>query len=338
VPYIAAHPIEFQTLGQWASSEGGLGPVETTMLVALPEIDGATNPTVFGGRHSPEGCNGCSYNCPRSSDSKAMAPCLERIDSLVEKTKRLAMLRRKANAEKKVGIVLFGFPPNAGAIGTAAYLSVFESLFNTLTRMKAEGYAVEVPASVDDLRNAVLHGNAKQYGQEANVAAHVDADTIVRSTPPLKVIESVWGPAPGKIQSDGRGVFVLGQHFGNVFVGVQPTFGYEGDPMRLLFEKGFAPTHAFTQFYMWLKNTYAGRCAAAFRDAWRAGVHAGQAGGPWRARLARPADRRVAERLSLRLQQPVRGDAGQAAVERGDDHASDPAAGGLRASTRVWRS
>jgi magnesium chelatase subunit H len=49
---------------------------------------------------------------------------------------------------------------------------------------------------------------------------------------------------------------VLGQHFGNVFVGVQPTFGYEGDPMRLLFEKGFAPTHAFTQFYMWLKNTY----------------------------------------------------------------------------------
>jgi magnesium chelatase subunit H len=38
---------------------------------------------------------------------------------------------------------------------------------------------------------------------------------------------------------------------------VQPTFGYEGDPMRLLFEKGFAPTHAFTQFYMWLKNTYA---------------------------------------------------------------------------------
>jgi magnesium chelatase subunit H len=49
---------------------------------------------------------------------------------------------------------------------------------------------------------------------------------------------------------------VLGQHFGNVFVGVQPTFGYEGDPMRLLFEKGFAPTHAFTQFYMWLKNTF----------------------------------------------------------------------------------
>ena len=256
VPYIAAHPIEFQTLGQWAASEGGLGPVETTMLVALPEIDGATNPTVFGGRHGIDGCTGCAHMCPGRSDCKAMAPCHERIASLVEKTRRLALLRRKANAEKKVGIVLFGFPPNAGAIGTAAYLSVFESLYNALQALKAQGYAVAVPASVDALRAAVLQGNSRQYGQEANVAALVDADTIVRSSPHLAAIEEVWGPAPGKIQSDGRGVFVLGQSFGNVFVGVQPSFGYEGDPMRLLFERGFAPTHAFATFYLWLRNTF----------------------------------------------------------------------------------
>jgi len=51
VPYLAAHPLEFQTLDQWSRSGSGLGPVETTMLVALPELDGATNPTVFAGRH-----------------------------------------------------------------------------------------------------------------------------------------------------------------------------------------------------------------------------------------------------------------------------------------------
>ena len=101
-----------------------------------------------------------------------------------------------------------------------------------------------------------LSGNAAHYGQPANVAAFVDADTIVRNTTHLAEIESVWGPAPGKVQSDGRRVFVLGQQFGNVFVGLQPTFGYEGDPMRLLFERGFAPTHAFVQFYLWLRNTF----------------------------------------------------------------------------------
>ncbi|WP_375227359.1 magnesium chelatase subunit H [Roseobacter sp. S98] len=256
IPYVAAHPLEFQTLNQWAESAQGLGPIETTMLIALPELDGATNPTVFAGRHGEAGCQGCAHRCANVSDAKAMAPCPERIDSLVEKTLRLAKLRRMERAEQRVGIVLFGFPPNAGATGTAAYLDVFRSLFNTLIRLMAEGYTVDVPSSVEDLRAAVLQGNAAQYGQEANVAAHVSADTIVRTTPPLAEVEAVWGPAPGRVQSDGRGVFVLGQQFGNVFVGVQPAFGYEGDPMRLLFEKGFAPTHAFVAFYLWLRNTF----------------------------------------------------------------------------------
>jgi magnesium chelatase subunit H len=260
VPYLAAHPLEFQTLGQWADSAGGLGPVETTMLIALPEIDGATNPTVFGGRHGPGGCKGCDRGCGRGAgcagEAKAMAPCPERIESLAEKAERLARLRARPNAEKKVAVVLFGFPPNAGAVGTAAYLSVFESLHATLSRMSDDGYDVEVPETVDDLRAAILAGNAAQFGQEANVAGHVDAETIVRGTPHLKEIEAVWGPAPGRVQSDGRGVFVLGRHFGNVFVGVQPAFGWEGDPMRLLFEQGFAPTHAFSAFYLWLRETW----------------------------------------------------------------------------------
>lgn len=256
VPYLAAHPLEFQTLGQWAASGGGLGPVETTMLVALPEIDGATNPTVFAGRHGQDGCQGCGHLCQSTTDCKAMSPCHERIASLAEKAARMVRLRRTQNADKKVGVVLFGFPPNAGAAGTAAYLGVFESLHNTLIAMKNDGYTLTVPETVDDLREAVLKGNAATYGQPANVAALVTAEHIVKNTPPLNVIEAVWGPAPGRIQSDGRGVFVLGQQFGNVFVGLQPTFGYEGDPMRLLFERGFAPTHAFVQFYMWLRNTF----------------------------------------------------------------------------------
>ena len=254
VPYLAAQPLEFQTLGQWAESAQGLGPVETTMLVALPELDGATNPTVFAGRHGDNGCRGCALACRGGSATRAMAPCPERIERLVARARKAALLRRKANADKTVAIVLYGFPPNAGAVGTAAYLSVFESLWNTLSAMQRDGYAVEVPASVDALRDAVLGGNAAQYGQEANVAAHVTADRIVAETPWLSEIEASWGPAPGRIRSDGRGVFILGARLGRVFVGVQPAFGIEGDPMRLLFEKGFAPSHAFVQFYRWLRT------------------------------------------------------------------------------------
>ncbi|MEM6387752.1 MAG: magnesium chelatase subunit H [Pseudomonadota bacterium] len=249
LPYIAAHPLEFQTLGQWNKSSQGLGPIETTMLIALPELDGATCPTVFGGRLGADAAAGETL-------ANQMAPCHERIESLAEKTLRMAHLRRKPLAEKKVGLVVFGFPPNSGAAGTAAYLSVFSSILNVLKAMAAEGYTVDVPDSVEALRDAVLGGTATRFGQEANVAAEIDAETMVANTPWLQEIEEVWGPAPGRVQSNGRSVFVLGAHFGNVFIGLQPGFGYEGDPMRLLFERGFAPTHAFAQFYLWLRNTY----------------------------------------------------------------------------------
>jgi magnesium chelatase subunit H len=259
VPYIAAHPLEFQTLGQWGAASGGLSPIETTMLIALPEIDGATNPTVFAGRHELGGCQGCAYRCQAGADQlaiRAMAPCTERVEALAEKTLRLARLRKSRVADRKVAIVLYGFPPNAGAAGTAACLAVFESLFNTLHAMGAEGYDLTPPKSVEALREAVLGGNAARHGQPGNVTATVSAAQIVAQTRWLKDVERAWGPAPGRAQTDGRGVHVPGARFGNVFVGLQPVFGYEGDPMRLLFVTGFAPTHAFTTFYHWLKHDF----------------------------------------------------------------------------------
>jgi magnesium chelatase subunit H len=78
----------------------------------------------------------------------------------------------------------------------------------------------------------------------------------VRREPWLREIEAAWGPAPGRQQADGASIHVLGERFGNVFVGIQPAFGYEGDPMRLLFERGFAPTHAFSAFYRWMREDF----------------------------------------------------------------------------------
>ena len=57
---------------------------------------------------------------------------------------------------------------------------------------------------------------------------------------------------------------MLGERFGNVFVGLQPSFGYEGDPMRLLFEKGFAPTHAFSAFYRWIREDFGANAVLHF--------------------------------------------------------------------------
>jgi len=260
VPYLSVAPVEFQTLDHWGASERGLLPVESTMMVAIPELDGATGSMVFGGRGSPSAvsCNGCSRQCRFDHADLAhdMQVCSERADVLSARVGRLIDLRRRERAERKVAAVLFNFPPNAGNTGTAAFLGVFESLFNTLHAMKADGYTVDLPASVDALREALIGGNAQQYGAPANVHTLIDADDHVRRERWLKAIEKQWGPAPGQQLSNGSQIFVLGAQFGNVFVGIQPGMGFEGDPMRLLFEHGFAPTHAFCAFYRYLREDF----------------------------------------------------------------------------------
>jgi magnesium chelatase subunit H len=243
VPYVSAQALEFQSLEAWEDSAHGLMPIEATMMVAIPELDGATGPTVFGGRSDRAG-------------SHDMQPHPERIDTLVSRIERLVHLRRLPREQRRVAIVLFNFPPNAANVGTAAHLSVFASLYNTLVGLHAAGYAVELPESVDMLREQLLHGNASRHGADANVLTRIDAEDHVRREPWLAEIEAQWGPAPGRQLSDGRGIFVLGARFGNVMVGVQPGFGYEGDPMRLLFERGFAPTHAFSAFYRYLREDF----------------------------------------------------------------------------------
>ncbi|MHA7870927.1 MAG: magnesium chelatase subunit H, partial [Hyphococcus sp.] len=126
---------------------------------------------------------------------------------------------------------------------------------------------------------------AAVYGAEANVHARIPADDHVRRERRLAEIEGQWGPAPGRQQTDGKTIHVLGKQFGSVFVGVQPAFGYEGDPMRLLFEEGFAPTHAFSAYYRYLREDFSANAVLHFGThgalEFMPGKHAGMSGACW---------------------------------------------------------
>jgi magnesium chelatase subunit H len=280
VPYLAAHALEFQTLEQWEASERGLLPVETTIMVAIPELDGAIAPTVYGGRSS------------QADSSRDLQPHRERVEALAERVSRLVRLRKTKRAERKLAIVLFNFPPNGGAAGTAAFLGVYASLLNTLKALRREGYDVDVPADEDELRQRLLAGNAERYGTAGNVCARIPADDHVRREPHLREIEAQWGPAPGRHQTDGRSLFVIGARFGNVLVTLQPAFGYEGDPMRLLFERGFAPTHAFAAHYRYLREDFAADAIVHFGMhgalEFMPGKQCGMSGACWPERLIGP--------------------------------------------------
>ncbi|NJO94114.1 MAG: DUF3479 domain-containing protein, partial [Hydrococcus sp. RM1_1_31] len=220
-PYMCALPLVFQTTQEWEESDLGLHPIQVALQIAIPELDGAIEPIILSGRDGNTG--------------RAIA-LQDRIEAIAQRAMKWANLRKKPKLAKKVAITVFSFPPDKGNVGTAAYLDVFGSIYEVMTALQHNGYDVrELPDSPKALMEAVIHDVQAQYqSPELNVAYRMSVEQYERLTPYSVRLEENWGPPPGHLNSDGQNLLIYGKQFGNVFIGVQPTFGYEGDPMRLL--------------------------------------------------------------------------------------------------------
>jgi magnesium chelatase subunit H len=240
VPYLCAVPLVFQSFEEWQASELGLHPIQVALQVALPEIDGAIEPVIFAGR---EGSTGRSV------------PLSDRVELLADRGLKWANLRRKPNEKKRLAISIFSFPPDKGNVGTAAYLDVFGSIAAVLSELATKGYDVDGAEALgpEELMQSITGGEADS---SLNVGYAMNVEEYERLTPYHKGLEENWGPAPGHLNSDGQNLLVFGKQFGNVFIGVQPTFGYEGDPMRLLFSKSASPHHGFAAYYTYLEKIF----------------------------------------------------------------------------------
>jgi magnesium chelatase subunit H len=242
-PYMVALPLVFQTTEEWQDSDLGLHPIQVALQIAIPELDGAIEPIILSGRDGNTG--------------RAIA-LQDRVESIAKRAMKWANLRIKPKTEKKIAITVFSFPPDKGNVGTAAYLDVFGSIYEVLKGLKQNGYDLpELPESAHALLEEVIHDVQAQYNSpELNVAYRMSVPEYEELTPYSTRLEDSWGPPPGNLNSDGQNLLVFGKHFGNVFIGIQPTFGYEGDPMRLLFSRSASPHHGFAAYYTYLEKIW----------------------------------------------------------------------------------
>ncbi|CDF41351.1 magnesium chelatase subunit H [Chondrus crispus] len=242
-PYLCSLPLVFQTTEEWKESDLGLHPVQVALQVSLPELDGAIEPVIFAGR---DGQTGRSI------------PLQDRINNITRRALKWGELRRKKTAEKKIAITIFSFPPDKGNIGTAAYLDVFGSTWKVMQGLRQEGYTVDdLPSSPEALLEELLHDKeARISSPELNIAYRMPIDEYTSVCEYQEDLHENWGPPPGHLNTDGQNMVIYGKQYGNVFIGIQPSFGYEGDPMRLLFAKSASPHHGFAAFYAYLEKIW----------------------------------------------------------------------------------
>ncbi|MEY2914011.1 MAG: hypothetical protein RLZZ184_3320 [Cyanobacteriota bacterium] len=242
-PYMVALPLVFQTTEEWLDSDLGLHPIQVALQIAIPELDGAIEPIILSGKDGATG--------------RAIA-LQDRVEIVAQRALKWANLRRKPKLDKKVAITVFSFPPDKGNVGTAAYLDVFGSIHEVMKGLRNNGYDVQdIPETPQELLEQVIHDAQAQYNSpELNIAYKMSVPEYEALTPYSQRLEENWGPPPGNLNSDGQNLLIYGKQFGNVFIGVQPTFGYEGDPMRLLFSRSASPHHGFAAYYTYLERIW----------------------------------------------------------------------------------
>ena len=123
VPYFVAAPLLIQDIASWAAD--GVAGLQAVVLYSLPELDGAIDAVPLGGL---------------AAGDVFLVP--ERVRALARRVRAWVELRRVEAGERRVGVMLYGFPPGVGATGTAALLNVPASLDALLPALEGAGYDV----------------------------------------------------------------------------------------------------------------------------------------------------------------------------------------------------
>ncbi|MDI6821772.1 MAG: cobaltochelatase subunit CobN [Actinomycetota bacterium] len=149
VPVFRAMTSTKRTEGEWLASDDGLLWSDTYYQIAIPETQGIIEP-IFVATTEKEmdpitGAEWVSY--------KAIP---KRIERLVNRVYNLLQLRIMDNADKRIALIYYNYPPGKQNIG-ASYLAVPASILEILQRLKQEGYNVgEIPQSVDEFVSIML--------------------------------------------------------------------------------------------------------------------------------------------------------------------------------------
>ncbi len=243
VPYIVAAPLLIQDIHSWTRQ--GVGGLQSVVLYALPELDGAIDTIPLGGLVGEQ-----IYLVP------------ERIQRLTNRVKSWISLRQKPISQRKIAIILYGFPPGYGAVGTAALLNVPRSLIKLLHALKEQGYTVgEIPEDGEELIRQIKAADEINPLVENNIKdiTTVNARTLEKWLGYLFTsrIEKQWKYLTGSgIKTYGDEFNIGGVQLGNVWIGVQPPLGIQGDPMRLMFERDLTPHPQYAAYYKWLQNDF----------------------------------------------------------------------------------
>jgi cobaltochelatase CobN len=241
-----------QSIAAWRSNPAGLGPFDAATKIMMPEFDGKIDGPIF------------SY---RDSETSLASADPRQTAAVARLAARYVTLRRKANADKRVALVLTNFANRQGRVGSAVGLDTPATVVGILRALEADGYSVgTIPPDGDALMAELLarggyDTDALTDDQLTRAEARYDRTQYARwysefSAPVREALAATWGPAPGEAYRRDDEIYVAGLRLGNVFVMIQPPRGFGENPLNVYHSGELVPTHHFLGAYRYIRDVF----------------------------------------------------------------------------------
>ncbi len=263
---------------QWYDGFNGLSPRDVAINVALPEVDGRiiTRAVSFKSVQT--------WNETLETDVVIYKPRRDRLEFIADLTANWVRLQNSPRSQRKIAIILANYPNRDGRIANGVGLDTPASCIEILKSLQKEGYSVEnIPATGDELISRLTAGvtNDPEGREIRRVDRSLSQEEYQQyfETLPEKVQKEIvdrWGEVEVKSQksigkSDRNKLKITNtqhsalytQHYpipgiqlGNVFVGIQPSRGYDRDPSLNYHAPDLEPTHDYLAYYYWLREKF----------------------------------------------------------------------------------
>ena len=240
------------TKQQWEDGMQGLSPRDVAMNVALPEVDGRIITRAISFKSSQQ------WNQQLETDVVRYEPVIDRATFVVNLAQNWVNLSQTPNSEKKVALILANYPNKDGRIANGVGLDTPESCVKILQALQADGYTISsLPQTGDELIQWLTEGitndsegwSYRTVKQSLSLATYQD----YFATLPEKVQSEItqrWGEIKTKTFP------IPGIQLGNIFVGIQPSRGYDLDPTLNYHSPDLEPTPNYLAFYFWLRYQF----------------------------------------------------------------------------------
>ncbi len=244
------------TVEQWENSFAGLSPRDVAMNVALPEVDGRIITRAISFKAI------ATWNEKIETDVVTYQPQQDRIEFVADLAANYVQLANTEIRDRKIAIILANYPNKDGRLANGVGLDTPASCIKILEALEAEGYYLEnYPKTGEELIERLTQGvtndlESKDFRQINQVLSLEDYQDYFASLP-IKTQSAINDRWQEYFETQNiKNITISGIQCGNVFIGIQPSRGYDFDPSFNYHAPDLEPTNEYLAFYYWLRKKF----------------------------------------------------------------------------------